>query len=451
MLTVEMIGQNDNLNCLLPKRKEDTQPITTLLPSTLKNIQMKPLAFFLFLATLGISCFQCEKTDTPPNITPTLDFDCVDHPAVCELTAANGHFAIDLFKTINEQETEGANIFISPFSISTALAMTANGANGETLSEMQDALRTGTLNLQDINEAYQTLLEVLPQLDPATRLKIANSIWHQEGYPVLPAFLQTNTDYFASEVIPADFRDDAVIGEVNDWIENNTEGLITDALSTLPSNVVMLLINAIYFQGSWQTEFDPENTQAANFAAPDGPVSVELMHLPEANFRYTENELFQVVDLPYGDSVYAMSVFLPKEGVNVNEIINQLNPTNWETWQEQMIPTNIELFLPKFEMEYEIKLKNVLRLMGMETAFSDRADFSKMIDGGGVKVDDVIHKAFVEVNEEGTEAAAVTIVIIVETSVPQIPLFRADRPFFFVIHDYKTKSIQFMGKVQNPS
>lgn len=412
---------------------------------------MKPLAFFLFLATFCVCCFQCEKTDTPPDTTPTLDFACEDHPTVCELTAANGHFAIDLFKTINTQETEDANIFISPFSIATALSMTANGANGATLTEMQEALRTGTLSMQDLNEAYQILLEVLPQLDPATRLKIANSIWHQQDYPVLPAFLQTNTDYFASEVIAADFRDDAIIGEVNAWIENNTEGLITDALTSLPSNVVMLLINAIYFQGSWQTEFDPENTQAADFAAPGGPVSVEMMHLPEATFRYTENESFQAIDLPYGDSVYAMSVFLPKEGVNIDEVINQLTPANWLSWQEQMVPSEVELFLPKFAMEYEIKLKSTLQLMGMEAAFSDRADFSQMIDGGGVKVDEVIHKAFVEVNEEGTEAAAVTVVVIVETSVPLIPQFRADRPFFFVIHDYKTKSIQFMGKVQDPT
>jgi serpin B len=412
---------------------------------------MKPLAFFLFFATLSIVCLQCEKTDTPPNPTPPIDFDCADHPSVCELTSANGHFAIDLFKTINEQEPEDANIFISPFSISTALAMTLNGATGQTFTDMQTALRTGSISLPQLNEAYQTLLEVLPQLDPATRLKIANSIWHQNDYPVLPAFLTTNTDYYASEVLPVDFRDAGIVDDVNAWIENNTDGLITDALSELPPSVVMLLINAIYFKGSWQTEFEPEDTQVADFASPTGTVEVDMMHLQEASFRYTSNELFQAIDLPYGDSIYSMSIFLPREGHNLDEVISEFSPANWEDWQAQMVPNDIELFLPKFKLEYEIKLKSILSGMGMENAFSDRADFSQMIDGGGVKIDNVIHKAFVEVNEEGTEAAAVTIVVIVETSVPLIPVFRADRPFVFVIHDNKTKSILFMGKVVDPS
>ena len=412
---------------------------------------MKPLAFFLFLATFSMVCFQCEKTDTPPNPTPPINFDCADHPSVCELTSANGHFAIDLFKTINEQELEDANIFISPFSISTALSMTMNGANGETLTDMQTALRTGTIDLAQINEAYQTLLEVLPQLDPATQLKIANSIWHQNDYPVLPAFLATNADYYASEVRSVDFRDENIVSEVNAWIENNTEGLITNALSELPPNVVMLLINAIYFKGSWQTEFEPENTVVTDFTSPTGVVEVDMMHLAESSFRYTINDLFQAIDLPYGDSIFSMSIFLPREGHNLNEVITELSPANWEDWQAQMVPNDVELFLPKFKLEYEIKLKNTLSSMGMENAFSDRADFSQLISGGGVKIDDVIHKAFVEVNEEGTEAAAVTVVVIVETSVPQIPVFRADRPFVFVIHDNKTKSILFMGKVVDPS
>jgi serpin B len=412
---------------------------------------MKPLAFFFFLALTSVCCFQCEKTDTPPTPSPPIEFACADQPTVCEVTAANGHFAIDLLKTINAGEEENANLFISPFSISTALSMTMNGANGETLSEMQDALRTGAITLDDLNDAYRVLLEVLPQLDPATRVKIANSIWHLPDYPVLPSFLAINTEYYASEVIAANLRDAAVVEEINAWIEENTEGLITDALDQLPSNVVMLLINAIYFQGSWQTEFDADNTQMADFTTPDGTVSIDLMHLPKANFRYAENALFQSIYLPYGDSIYAMSVFLPKEGHTTDEIINELSPDNWQAWQTAMIPTDVELFLPKFEIEYEIKLKQVLRLMGMDRPFTDRADFSQMVDGGGVQIDDVIHKAFVKVNEEGTEAAAVTVVVIVETSAPLLPSFRADRPFVFVIHDNKTGSMLFMGEMNDPS
>ena len=403
------------------------------------------------LAILSISCLlQCNEDLPGPNPGPSADFDCADEPKACELTAANGNFAIDIFQTISEQEADDANMFISPFSISTALSMTLNGANGQTFREMQDALRTGALSLEEINLAYQTLLEVLPQLDPSTQLKIANSIWHQNDYPVREEFLDVNRDYYASEVLSVDFGQEEIIDEVNAWVAENTNDLITEAIAELPSGVVMLLINAIYFRGSWQTEFDPDNTFTADFYSPNGPTPTELMHLPEASIRYFENEFFQAVDLPYGDSIYSMSVFLPKTDYTVQDVVNQLSPSSWDSWLEQFTDTNIELMLPKFSMEYDIKLKGTLPTMGMPLAFSDLADFSQMIEGGGVKIDDVIHKAFIEVNEEGTEAAAVTVVVVVETSAPLLPQFRADRPFFFVIHDNKTNSILFMGRLMEP-
>ncbi len=407
-----------------------------------------PLILLLFFASCCL--MQCSENLPGPNPGPGIEFDCADQPKACELSNVNGQFAIDLFKTLNSSEEEDANIFISPFSISTALSMTMNGANGQTLSEMQDALRTGALSLEELNLAYQVLLDVLPQLDPATQLKIANSIWYQNGYPVRDEFLDVNREYYNSEVIPADFSAAGIIDEVNAWVAENTNNLITEALNELPPNVVMLLINAIYFQGSWQTEFEPDNTFAADFNGANGAVASELMHLPEASLRYFENELMQAVDLPYGDSIYSMSVFLPKEGHDVQDIVNELSPSNWEAWLDQFQDTNIELMLPKFSMEYETKLKGTLPTMGMPTAFTDFADFSQMVEGGGVKIDDVIHKAFIKVDEEGTEAAAVTVVIVVENSAPLLPQFKADHPFFFVIHDNKTNSILFMGRLMEP-
>lgn len=411
---------------------------------------MKNSPFILLLFFASCCLMRCNENVPGPNPGPGIEFDCADQPKACELSNVNGHFAIDLFKTLSSSEENDANIFISPFSISTALSMTMNGANGQTLTEMQEALRTGALSLEELNLAYQVLLDVLPQLDPATQLKIANSIWHQNGYPVRDEFLDINREFYLSEVIAADFADAGIIDEVNAWVAENTNDLITEALNQLPPNVVMLLINAIYFQGSWQTEFDPDNTFAANFNGPNGAVPAELMHLPEASIRYFENEWMQAVDLPYGDSIYSMSVFLPKEGYDVQDIVNELNPSSWENWLAEFNPTNIELMLPKFEMEYQTKLKGTLPTMGMPLAFTDFADFSQMVEGGGVKIDDVIHKAFIEVDEEGTEAAAVTVVVIVETSAPLLPRFKADHPFFFVIHDNKTNSILFMGRLMEP-
>ena len=412
---------------------------------------MKKSIFILSLLACVLCLFQCNEDLPGPTPGPGVEFDCNNEPKACQLTSANGNFAIDVYKTIHNDEAEDANIFISPFSVSTALSMTMNGASGETLTEMQDALRVSGVSLEELNQGYQILLEVLPQLDPATKLKIANSIWYQESYPVRPEFLDVNQEFYSSEVIPADFSEAGIIDDVNAWVAENTNDLITEALTSLPSGVVMLLINAIYFQGSWQSQFEEDDTFDADFNTPTGPVEVKLMHQPETNMRYFENELFQAVDMPYGDSIFSMSVFLPKEGFSVRDVVNELSAENWADWNSQFTAQNIELMLPKFEMEYEIKMKRTLAGMGMPLAFSDFADFSQLVEGGGVKIDDVIHKAFIEVDEEGTEAAAVTVVIVVETSAPQYPRFRADRPFFFVIHDNKTNSILFMGQLMDPA
>ena len=402
--------------------------------------------FFLIIALLAL---QCDKTEIDPS--KGLSFFCEDNPTTCELTAANGNFAIDLLKQLNTDEPED-NIFISPFSISTALTMTTNGANGQTLDDMRSTLRIADLEMPVVNDAYKQLLDLIPNLDPQTKVKLANSIWPQIDFPVLQSFLDLNTQYFNSEVIPSDFKDPGTVDVVNQWIEDNTDGLLKETLNELPTDVVMLLINAIYFKGTWQTQFEPDNTHPASFITDDGTVEVDMMHIPKSEFPYFANDLFQAIDLPYGDSIFSMSVFLPTEGKTVGDVIDALNPDSWQQWTDAFATQFVSLYLPKFEMEYKTKLKRPLSDMGMEVAFSGVADFTKMIDGGGVTINDVIHHAFVEVNEEGTEAAAVTVVIIENTSVgPSIPTLYVNHPFLFVIRDKQTNSILFMGKVMDPS
>lgn len=408
---------------------------------------MKNAIFILLLGSFALLAYQCEKKDLPG---PGAEFSCEESPATCELTAANGDFAIALFKQLNGEQPD-ENIFVSPFSISSALTMTLNGANAQTFDDMRNTLKINDLEMPAVNNSYKQLLEVLPALDPQTKLKLANSIWPKLDYPVLESFLDINTAYFNSEIIPVDFKDPAVIAKVNKWVEDNTDGLIKEALDQLPPDVVMLLINAIYFKGTWQTEFDPKNTYETEFQlAGGGTATVDMMHIQENNFPYFPTEMFQAIDLPYGDSIYSMSVFLPREGYTVNDVIDALTPDSWQQWLASFNSQPVELMLPKFKMEYDRKLKRDLSDMGMEVAFTGFADFTKMIDGGGVMIDEVIHKAFIEVNEEGTEAAAVTVVIIVETSAGSVPVFKADHPFVFVIRDNKTNSILFMGKMMNP-
>ena len=415
-----------------------------------KTMDMKSFLWLIALMLLPLFFTQCEKENI--TLPKGVDFSCDASPTVCDLSAANGDFAIAFFKQLHSLEEPGKNIFISPFSISTALSMTTNGAAGQTLENMRATLKISDLPMDQVNNDFKTLLEVLPKLDPQTKLKLAQSIWPQTDYPVLNEFLKLNENYYSSQIHPVDFRADlqGAIDKVNLWVKNHTDGVIEEVLTELPGSVVMLLVNAIYFKGNWKAKFDPELTSTMPFYTPGGETVVQMMHIPEGSFPYYENELFQAVDMPYGDSTFSMTVFLPKEEKTVEEVIAALSPENYQLWLSKFTNRNLDLYFPKFKMEYGAQLKRPLSDLGMGLAFSDGADFSKMIEGGGVKIDDVIHKAFVEVNEEGTEAAAATVVIIVETSV-QVPiLFKADHPFFFVIRDNKTHSILFMGKLLNP-
>jgi serine protease inhibitor len=406
--------------------------------------------YILLLAMLGLITFhaQVAKCQTTNPI-----FSCADQPSVCEIAGVNGLFAIDLFKQLNREEAAGGNIFISPFSISTALAMTANGAVGQTLADMNTTLKFSGLDMDSINASYKTLLKTLPLLDPSTKLKIANSIWPQAGGAVLPSFLKTNSNNFSSEIVPVDFRQpEAVVEQVNGWVEDKTEGLIKNALGGLPRGMEMLLINAIYFKGAWKVQFDPKNTHKANFQSIKGLQEVDMMHIPLATFPYFSNEVFQAVDLPYGNGSYSMSIFLPYEGHDVEEVIADMDSSTWKTWLPAFQPQELRLFMPKFKLEYSTMLRETLSGMGMASAFSPGANFTNMIKTG-TYIGDVLHKAFVEVNEEGTEAAAVTIVLMVTESAKEedpIPTVYINRPFVFVIRDMQTNSILFMGKVMNP-
>jgi serpin B len=409
---------------------------------------MKKISFLSFLALLVLALVSCQKEQV--SLEETADFDCQSYPDACALTAANGNFAIDIFKKIESEEPQTKNIFISPFSISTALAMTVNGTHNQTYNGMMNTLRLSGMELPKVNTAYKLLLETLPKLDNDTKLKIANSIWHQLDFPVIPAFLNTGITYYLSEIFGVDFKSSSTLGKINIWVDNKTEGLIKKTLDSIDPDTRLMLINAIYFKGLWRVRFDPKNTQKANFSTPKGIVEVDMMHLPQADFLYFQNDLLQAVELPYGDSIFSMSILLPRQGKQLSDVVQALNEENLQRWHSGMSKERVELYMPKFKLEYDKKLKSTLSDMGMGHAFSDAADFTKMVQGGGVKIGDVIHKAFVEVNEQGTEAAAVTVVVIVVTSLPQYPVINLNRPFLFVIWDNKTNSILFVGKIVNP-
>ena len=375
-------------------------------------------------------------------------------PIDTNVVTANTQFGFDLFNDIRKIEQD-KSIFISPLSISIALAMTLNGASGETEQAMTNTLHLQGLGSESINTGYAGLRHALQVADPKVTLTIANSLWARQGVPFKQDFLQRNTEYFGATVSTLDFMDPNTLTTINQWVNTNTNGKIEKILDEINADMVLFLINAIYFKGTWQTEFDPSRTRDGTFHLATGAEKQVPMMTRTGDYPYLENyeEKFQAISLPYGDGRMSMYIFLPYRESDLNTFLDGLNTENWENWISQFREQEVFLSMPKFKLEYEKTLNNPLQSLGMGIAFAPgAADFSRMADlealGKNLYIGEVLHKAVVEVNEEGTEAAAVTSVGIRATSLP--PQFIVDRPFFFAIRDNETKTVLFMGTVVDP-
>ena len=375
-----------------------------------------------------------------------------------QLVESSNTFGFELFKEVVGQEGD-KNVFILPLSVSMALGMTLNGADGDTYEAMKQTLELAGLTEEEINKSYESLIELLRGLDPDVVFQIANSIWYRQGFAARQSFLDVCQQYFDAEVTGLDFNDPGAADTINAWVDESTNGKIEEIVdSPIDSATVMFLINAIYFKGTWKYEFDEQDTQSAPFyLVDDSEIQCEMMQ-QEATLDYYENADFQAVDLPYGNGKYSMTVILPAEDKDIDSLIAELNDSNWNEWMGKLAEEDVALYLPKFTLEYEIKLNDVLKAMGMGIAFEDgQPDFTRMCDPdlvpeGQLFIDKVKHKTYVEVNEEGTAAAAVTSVeMALESAGPSITTMRVDRPFIFVIRESHCGSILFAGKIINPT
>jgi serine protease inhibitor len=368
-----------------------------------------------------------------------------------ELVTAGNSFGIDLFKEIVAQERE-ENIFVSPLSVSMALGMVYNGAAGGTEAAMRGVLGLGDLTNEEINEAYQSLIELLGGLDRSVTFGLANSIWYRLGLSFEEDFINTNRKYFDAEVSGLDFSDPSAAPTINGWVDRKTNGRIEEIVdSPIDADAIMFLINAIYFKGAWTYQFDPEKTYDGVFKLPDGSESPSRMMSMEDTLHYQSHAEFQAVDLPYGNGDFRMVIVLPASGTEVDALIGKLSPEVWDAWLEGFQVRKIILAMPKFTMEYEIKLNDVLSALGMEVAFlPSEANFTRLYNGPGrAFISEVKHKTFVKVDEEGTEAAAVTSVGVSRTSLP--PMMVVDRPFLFAIRESHSGTILFVGKIVQPT
>lgn len=370
-----------------------------------------------------------------------------------KLVAANTKLTFKLFSEILKKQ-HSENIFISPASLAIALNIVYNGAGGETQEAIAKTLELQGTNLQEINQANAELKASLNNPDPKVQLSIANSLWTKESIPFKPEFLQLIQNFYQAEVKNLNFSNPTAPSMINNWVNQSTNGKINKIVDVIEPKTVFLMLNAIYFKGNWTEPFPTEATQLGPFTLLDGTQKQHPMmrHQNSASFPYYENELFQAVSLPYGEGRMSMYIFLPNQGVSLKTFYEKLNAENWQQWMNQF--NNLDnsgggvlISLPRFKLKYAIDLKDTLKALGMEIAFTKEANFSGMTPSS-IWIDKIQHKTFVEVNEEGTEAAAVT---NVASGVRSGPIeMNVNRPFFFAIRDNQTGSILFVGSIVEP-
>ncbi len=372
------------------------------------------------------------------------------------VVAANTGFACAFYRQAMAKE---GNLFFSPYSISTALAMTYGGARGETAAQMEQALGFGALGQEKLHPAFAALQADLLAIQQKgkVQLNVANSIWPHRTYAFRPEYVDLLKTQYGVGVTPQDYvtAAEAARKAINAWVEERTNRRIQDLIpaGVLDEMTRLVLANAIYFKGTWAVPFDPKATEKAPFhLAKGGTVEASLM-FKKARFAYAERDGMQVLELPYAGEELSMVVVLPAKPDALGAIEAALTPEKLAAWTGGLRSREVRVFLPKFKMTWQAGLNGMLAAMGMKDAFTMKADFSGMDGTKDLYISAVLHKAFVEVNEEGTEAAAATgVVMSLKAAMPEPPPeFRADRPFLFLIRENKTGSVLFLGRVSDPT
>jgi serine protease inhibitor len=366
-------------------------------------------------------------------------------PGELKVVSATNAFSFNLFRQLSTAQKD-TNVFTSPLSASFALGMTTNGAANATLDQMRSTLAFGSATEPEINEGYKSLITLLRSLDNTVDVRIANSIWYRTGFPVKQPFLDAGRTYFDAQIAALDFGSPTAPATINAWVSSATAGKIPTIVDGLRDEV-MILVNAIYFKGTWRSRFDPAETTDQPFHGISGDQTTRLMH-HKGSYAFTSNAVYSAVDMPYGDSAFTMTVVLPSNGSSLDAVTaSVMQPAGWSAMLSQMRPAHIDLFIPKVKLEWQRRLNDDLIAMGMTDAFSDsRADLSRL-STTSTFITYVKQKAYVDINEEGTEAAVATSVGIGLTSAPMNPEFRADHPFLLVIRERLTGTIMFMGKI----
>jgi serine protease inhibitor len=424
--------------------------------------KVRVVILLVFVCCFLLQCSHKPDVVTPPQAT-------VRTPAQLNQTEKSlvesvNRFSFKLLKAVNNGANPNTNVFISPLSVSYALGLLRNGAAGATRAGIDSLLELSGLSIDDANQAYQSLTAILTQADSAVAFNVANSFWYRDNAKVQSAFIEAGRDYFDAQVEAVDFQDPATAARINDWVKDNTGGLIDKIVEPpLSSDIIAMLLNALCFKGGWTYPFDTAYTHDGIFHTPGGAeVRCPFMNKDVDADSLASGEMFSHspitcfgdstifgMTLPYGSHGFKMTLVLPKGSMTADQIISGLTQETWNCWMSASRVAKPWFKLPKFEFAFEAGLTDILKALGMSASFDpDAADFSNLFVGGGACLSEVRHKAFVKVDEKGTSAAAVTIGTVVST-VWGPTLF--NHPFLFVIHETESGAILFMGKVTNPT
>ncbi|MFT4094032.1 MAG: serpin family protein [Niabella sp.] len=410
---------------------------------------MKNLFLYASFSMMLLTAIGCSKNNSPE--ANKKQQSNIQHPIELATPVANvfTDFSFGFFKTLQAETDAEKDIFVSPLSLHIALGMLLKGAQGTTKEEMMQALKAEGISQDELNKAYNTLLTELPQADDLVKLAPANAIFYKNGLPVETSFLTTMKNTFNAQVtglpfVPAD------LVTINQWASDHTNGKIPKVLDEIDPNLVMLLMNALYFKGDWRSKFDKANTEAQPFYPESGTqTTVKMMHQTDT-FQLAASGDFTALQLPYGNGQFRATLLLPNEGKSIADVFSGLSITEWTQLQSSFYTQSVEVGLPRFKLEQEFELNNTLQKMGMIKAFDAAAELEGISNIKPLYVSFVKQNTFAAVDEEGTEAAAVTTIGIVNTSVPVIPQFICNRPFGFIISEKTSNTILFMGRIMQP-
>ncbi|MFO8235756.1 MAG: serpin family protein [Bacteroidales bacterium] len=366
----------------------------------------------------------------------------------------NNKFTFSLFDEVNNEDE---NVFFSPYSISSALAMAYNGSRKETKEEIRVVLNF-LENKQELSVNFKDINEHLHQLEKEDiQINIANSLWGEKSYEFSSEFLDLNKKYYKAGINKVDFKKNysEAREQINQWVEDNTQEKIKDLIpkGMLDPMTRLVLVNAIYFKGAWALPFNEKNTREDTFYVYSKCMTkADFMHR-SLTAKYYKDNVAEVLEIPYSGKDLSMMILLPLEKYGMEKLERKLDHNLYEKYNNELSRVQVELSLPKFEITADYELSDVLKKMGMASAFSGDADFSGMTGKKELYINNIVHKSFIDVNEEGTEAAAATGVVMSKTSRPpsEKVKFKADHPFIFFIKDNETNSILFMGRVMNPN